>query len=130
MASFNYSPNADGTFDIFMDWDEVSNTGFSITLNDIAGADPGPSIDTHLSEYRFTNVYPGTYYANMKVGVNGIWSDVTYWKIEVPEWHPPQPTASPKSNNSNSYDDTWDGDLALLILLGVGGYLVYKGLKK
>ena len=46
-------------------------------------------------EYTFYNVAPGVHYADMKVGVDGIWSSVIYWKVEVPEWYPPAPTPTP-----------------------------------
>lgn len=72
-ASFTYKPNNDGnTFDVFMDWSDVTSTGYSIALQQFAGGNPGPLTDTYSSEWTFHDIYPGIYYANMKVSVNYI----------------------------------------------------------
>ncbi len=95
-ANFSYTPNSDGkTFNILMNWDNVAgNTGYSIALQKVAGGDPGPVTDTMTNRWTFTNIYPGTYYANLKVGISNVWSNVVYWKVEVPKWYAP-PTPAP-----------------------------------
>jgi len=96
-ASFTYEPTANQTYNVSMKWDHVANTGFSLALHTIAGGDPGPLTDTNNDYFTFYNVSPGTYYADMKVGISGTWSQVTYWKVEVPNWVAPAPipTATP-----------------------------------
>jgi len=131
-ASILPTPNEDGTFNVFMDWNDVPNTGFSVALSKYAGADPGPLTDTTDSEFTFTNVYPGTYYANMKVGVNGTWTNPIYWTVEVPEWYQPEPTTVPSEEideTANQSTTDISGGLVIFGLLGGGGLLLYKVLK-
>ncbi len=133
-ASFTYIPNADGrTYNVLMNWSNVANTGFSIALHRYAGGDPGPLIDTMGNTWTFQNVAPGTYYADMKVGVNGIWSNVTYWTVNVPQWRSINPTPisikitqpPPQTDNGRVV-----GILILLLLFGCLGLLVaYKIVK-
>lgn len=94
-AGFTYEANANQTYNVTMKWNHVDNTGFSLALHNIAGGDPGPLTDTTNDYFTFYNVSPGVYYVDMKVGINGIWSNVTYWKIEVPNWRAPTPTPTP-----------------------------------
>ena len=102
-ATFTYTPNNDGeTFNVKMTWDKIENTGFSIALQNAAGGDPGPLTDTMNNYWTFKKVYTGTYYANMKVGINGYWSNVTYWKVVVPKWYKPIQTVK-NNQNKKSY---------------------------
>lgn len=95
-ASFSYEPNASKTYNVTATWNHVANTGFSLALHEVAGGDPGPLTDTTNDYFTFYNISPGTHYVDMKVGINGTWSTVTYWKIEVPSWIEPTPTPTPE----------------------------------
>lgn len=124
-ASFVYKPNSDGkTFNVEMDWSDTTNTGYSIALNRYAGADPGPLTDTNSSKWVFNNIPTGTYYANLKVGINNTWSTVTYWKVEVPKWYAPAPipTAIPVAQVNPTSPS---GDILPLLILGIIGILVF-----
>jgi len=64
----------------------------------------------------------------MKVGINHVWSNVTYWKVDVPIWYPP-PSPTPKTTasvskptNNNQPDNDLFSDL--VIFVGVGLFLV------
>jgi hypothetical protein len=90
-SSFNYDDSTK-SYDVFFNWDDWSqSTGWSIGISQYAGADPGPNMDTTSSIWTFRNVSPGRKYINMKASVNGYWSTVSYWTIDVP----PFPTATP-----------------------------------
>lgn len=119
-ARFEFIPNPDGkTFNVKMDWDDSPNTGYSITLEKYI-RDPGPKTDTMQSNYTFSSIYPGKYYANLKVGINNIWSKPVYWDVQVPKWYPPPsptplPTIHPSVKTSNTNDT--QGDLFIVVVL-------------
>lgn len=94
-ASFTLEPNSNGTYNVNMTWSHVTNTGFSLALHYVPGGDPGPLTDTTNDYFTFYNINPGTYYADMKVDINGVWSTITYWKVTVPAWVAPTSTPSP-----------------------------------
>lgn len=128
-ADYIYKPNPDGkTFNIEFDWSDTTNTGYSITLNKYAGVDPGPSVDTNLSSWSFYNIPTGTYYANLKIGINNVWSTVTYWKVEVPAWYPPPtpvPTTIPTATTPLENTSTPKIDWIPLVIFGIVGILVF-----
>ena len=134
-ASFTFKPNPDGkTFDVDMEWSNVINTGFSIALQKYAGGDPGPLTDTLVNKWTFKNVLPGTYYANMKVGINYVWSTVTYWRVDVPKWYSlqtptPVPPAVTAPVDTTTGGDLLAGGLAFLVGLGFLGFLTWLGFK-
>ena len=133
-ATFEFKPNRDGkTFTVEMDWTEVTNTGHSITLKKFIG-DPGPLTDTMSSKYAFYDVYPGKYYANMKMGINNVWSKSVYWEVNVPKWYSPRPSPSPTPVpivTNTKVDESGDRDitLILLFLLAIGFGSLYLGVR-
>lgn len=132
-ASFTYSPNPDGTFNVLMNWNNVPNTGFSIALHNYKGGDPGPDTDTTNNYWTFYNILPGTYYADMKVGVNGTWSTVLWWEVKVPKWYAPPVVNTSSPTVTTDQTDIGPIVLVLLILFFVGVaclFTAYKVLKK
>ena len=90
-TSYNYN-NSTKSYDVTFDWDYWSpSSGWSIGISQYAGADPGPNMDTTTSAWTFKNVSPGRKFVNMKALVNGYWSGVSYWTIDIP----PYPTSTP-----------------------------------
>lgn len=72
--------------DVIFNWDKgYLDSSYSIKLSRVAGADPGPLADTKENTYTFKNVVGGTWYVNLKAGNSCGWSDIYYWKINVPE---------------------------------------------
>jgi hypothetical protein len=135
-ASFTFRPNSDGkTFDVDMEWSNVTNTGFSIALQKYAGGDPGPLTDTYQNKWTFRNVLPGTYYANMKIGINNVWSTVTYWKVDVPKWYQTQtpapivPAVVPATPPGNSGNDWFADAIELIVGLAFFGFAIWVGFK-
>lgn len=94
--TFSYNDKTQ-SYDVFFDWDDWNQSaGWSVGLSQYAGADPGPNIDTTSSYWTFRNAYPGRKYINMKASVDGYWSGVSYWTIEIP----PLPTTTPIPTNT------------------------------
>ncbi|MDA1316854.1 MAG: hypothetical protein O3B87_02400 [bacterium] len=80
------------TYDVYFNWDDWgSSDGWSIEISTSAGSDPGPIVDTTDSSWNFKNIYPGRKYINVKASVNGYWSNVSYWTVDVPSF----PTLTP-----------------------------------
>lgn len=90
-ATWNFSANTNGTYDVRVYLKDSNPTRYSVTLNKILGGDPGPLVDYINPSFVFKNVYPGTWYMNTKKVINNTWSTVAYWKIIVPEWVAPTP---------------------------------------
>ena len=65
-------------------------------MNRVAGANPGPNTDTSGGSFQFINVTSGRWYINIKAGVSGTWSKVSYWTVDVPTWFDPTPTSTPE----------------------------------
>lgn len=82
-ATLNKKTN---TYSVSADWDDVDGSkGFSVGLSQIAGADPGPAVDTYASHWTFQNVKSGKWYVNVKSKQTGIWSNIVYWSVTVPK---------------------------------------------
>lgn len=81
-------------FTVTVSWD--SSLPVSIAISRVAGANPGPNTDTSGGSFQFTNITSGRWYVNMKAAVNGVWSTIRYWTIDVPMWIDPTPTPSPE----------------------------------
>ncbi len=137
-ASFTYNPNPDGkTFNVVMSWNNVTNTGFSVALHKLAGGNPGPLVDTYTNSWVFYNVLPGKYYADMKVGINYVWSNIVYWEVNVPKWYSPAPQKTVTSTNETITKTTPISSavssailpilIGLTIVVGVV-FAIYKGL--
>ena len=79
-------------YDLKFDWDDIySASGYSIGLSKVAGANPGPVVDTTKSEWLFRNVGSGRLYVNLKAKLDGSWSKVRYWDV----YGPSLPTSTP-----------------------------------
>lgn len=94
-ASWNFSTNTNGTYDVRVGLNDSNPTKYSVTLNKILGGDPGPLVDYTSPSFVFKNVYPGTWYMNVKKDINNTWSTVAYWTINVPKWVAPTPIPTP-----------------------------------
>jgi hypothetical protein len=140
-ATPTYRQDKNGRVYLFFDWERPDNTQYSIALSKSAGADPGPKTDTLKSEYSFYDLVPGTWYVNVKEDVNGYWSQVTYWKIEIPNNYIYQaisdkPSPAPVIKTAVVPDNTSpasesDKDLWLAAPLTLGGlYLWIKNKNK
>ncbi|MBI4035909.1 excalibur calcium-binding domain-containing protein [Candidatus Daviesbacteria bacterium] len=94
-ATWNFSANTNGTYDVKVDLDDSNPSRYSVVLSKILGGDPGPLVDYTSPAFTFKNIYPGTWYMNTKKDINNTWSTVAYWKIIVPEWIAPTPMPIP-----------------------------------
>jgi len=84
--------------------------------------DPGPDPDTSGSDWTFSGVQPNTtQYINMKAMVNGTWSQVSSWTVQVPAWVAPtdSPAPSPIIQSFNNESDISLLPLGLLMVIGV-----------
>lgn len=126
---------------VTFDWDDTSPTEYSIGISSYAGSDPGPLSDTSTTNWVFHNVSNGKKYINLKKKVNGIWSNITYWEINVPEWVKPTPNPTRKpypspsvtgvsqGATSDSHNEPTDSNFVsfgLLSALLAGGYFLGK----
>lgn len=135
-AKWSFYANENETWNIEMEILDNNPTKYSAVISKCAGCDPGPLVDFYSNKFYFYNVKPGKWYVNVKKEINGYWSNIVYWTIEVPEWQRPTPTYSfsdlnyinnnysEKRNNSNNSLFVW-----MLRILGGGG-LVYYLIKK
>lgn len=142
-GTWQFIQNNAGEVDLHFDWDRPDGRGYSITLNKTAGANPGPLADTTKSEYTFKDITPGRWYVNVKEIMNGQWSQITYWEIDVPSdvksqarpLHTPTPLprqtsqqdTEPEAQEQKSEDDSMSLLTALGIALGIPGFIVYVG---
>ncbi|OIO12842.1 hypothetical protein COV53_03180 [Candidatus Gottesmanbacteria bacterium CG11_big_fil_rev_8_21_14_0_20_37_11] len=91
-------------FNVSMSW--KSTYPVSIAISRVAGANPGPNTDSTNGFYQFNTVKSGRWYINMKANVNGVWSKIVYWTIDVPVWvdyspiFTPEPTLTPIETSS------------------------------
>lgn len=120
--------NNDGSYDVLFKWKETpSTTGYSLNISKVQFQDPGAYTDTTANVWTFHNIYPGTWYVNMKIAVNGTWSCVTSWTITVPAWVAPSPTPEPSSTPSPAESSTFQfKPFIALGLIGTIVYFVYK----
>ncbi len=91
-ATTNFTANDDGTYDVLFKWTDDRARRYSLAISKYQWADPGSNPDTTIPTWTFHHVPPGIWYVNMKFEVNGVWSQVTAWKVEVPRWVAPTPT--------------------------------------
>lgn len=131
----------DGNVNLYFDWDRPDNRGYSITLNKTAGVNPGPLADTQKSEIIFEDVSPGKWYINVKERMNGQWSRVTYWIVEIPtnfkKIARPYRTPTPIAGNNkkpttekNKEDDDMSPLTAIALVAGVPSAIIYLGKKE
>lgn len=142
-GTWTYIKNSSGGVDLHFDWDRPDGRGYSITLNKTAGANPGPLADTTKSKYIFRDITPGKWYINVKEMMNGQWSQIAYWEVDVPSdvksqarpLHTPTPLptaaskrdSQPKVDEDSSNDDSMGLLTALGIAVGVPAFIVYVG---
>jgi hypothetical protein len=141
-ATWNWTPNSDKAFNLSVTLNDSSPTQYSAVINKCEGCDPGPLTDFYSNKFTFTNLKTGKYYLNVKKAIGGVWSTVSYWIIDIPEWTIPTPTVYPtvavpyfnlNQNNSYQQKDNTAGNFILVVFLlaiGVGSILIgYKILK-
>lgn len=130
-SAVRFLSNPNGTYDVFFDWDDLYNQidrQYSIAISKYVGADPGPLADTTVSSETFKNVLPGRWYINLKAELNGYWSCIENFLIDVPSWVPPIPSPSPQIKTVvPSYDIPKEGgfDWVIWIILAVVGAGIY-----
>lgn len=93
-ATHHFEPNYYQSFTLYMTLDDPSPSKYSAVINKCAGCDPGPLVDFNSPSFTFASITTGKWYVNVKKDINGVWSTVSYWTLEVPEWYPP-PTPIP-----------------------------------
>ena len=72
-------------YSVKFDWDDVVySTGYSVSISKYPGSNPGPLIDTYKSVWRFNHITAGTWYVNLKSQHVYSWSQIIYWKIDLP----------------------------------------------
>lgn len=133
-ARNTFYPNTDGTFKILFDWDDIQSAkSYSIALYNYAFGDPGPNIDTVISQWTFNGIRQGNYHVAIKSGINGYWSNICDWSIEVPKWYPPPtptsiptPTNEPFMSGVSSEDRAFINGIELVLIL----FIAYKVNKK
>lgn len=100
-GTINYQYNdSTKSYDVTADWDDWNqSSGWSIGISQYAGADPGQIMDTTASIWQFRGISPGRKYINLKALVNGNWSRVAYWTVDIPPYPTltPTPTITPTS---------------------------------
>jgi len=94
-AEWEYTPNSYGSYTLNVKLLDSNPSQYSAVISSYAGADPGPKTDFHTTSFTFYSIKPGRQYLNVKKEINGYWSTVAYWTVEVPAWVAPTPT--PKS---------------------------------
>ncbi len=92
IAKWDWYANMDGTYDVLFKWKDNQFRNYSLQISKAQYADPGNNSDTVVPVWTFHSISPGTWYINMKFEVNGVWSKVTSWTIDVPAWTSPSPT--------------------------------------
>lgn len=133
-AIWSWSPNLNKTYDVEVKLDDANPTQYSAVFSKCKGCDPGPLVDFSTNKFKFENVSPGVWYMNVKKEVSGRWSNIVYWKIEVPDWVSPTPTPTPSivakntsTSSSPTSSDNSDFILTIVILFLVCSmYFGYK----
>jgi hypothetical protein len=129
-ANWTYSANTDGTYDIDFTFNNPDNRNVSISINPTEYADPGPDPDTSGSNWTFTEVQPETtQYVNMKAMVNGSWSQIDSWIVQVPAWVAPTDTPDPSTQPSEiltqSANSSPNSQMLLLLAIMVGIFTIF-----
>lgn len=99
-ASNTFEQLSSNTFNVNITLNDNSPSRYSAVLTKCKGCDPGPKVDFVSPIFKFTKINPGTWYLNVKKEINGQWSTISYWTIDVPVWIDPSPTPKPTINPS------------------------------
>lgn len=133
-ASWESNPNTDKTFNLSVTLNDSSPTQYSAVINKCKGCNPGPLTDFYSNKFNFNNLKTGRYYLNVKKAINGTWSTVAYWTIDIPQWSAPTPTPFPtivplvtNQNNPPSSNDSFITFITVIILLGLAIGSIYVG---
>lgn len=126
--------NSEKNHNVIFSWSDTVQRDYSISISKIPGADPGPVTDTNKTEHTFTNISSGIWYLNLKAKVNGIWSKIVYWKIDVPEWVEPTPSPTPSPSKTpevlGEKEDNSETDLSTsAVVLTIAGFIIWLGIK-
>ena len=130
-ANFNYSFNNNGTIDLNAVLNDPNPSEYSVLLGNYQGSDPGPDPDFYSATFTLFNVQPGVKYLNVKKKINGDWSTVSYWTLNIPYWVQPtqvpiQPTDVPPSFLNSDQFSTIRNYLLFGALVVVATTLVMK----
>lgn len=131
-ATWNLTPQEKGIFDLDVTLNDSNPTQYSAVISQYAGGDPGPLTDFTGNVFHFSNISPGKNYLNVKKAINGVWSTIQYWAIDVPQWYPP-PTPTPFPTPTNSIINSLsipDIPITSFLFFGIAGYLFYLLVKK
>jgi len=94
-ATWKFSANADGTYDVLFTWNSNQFAEYSLSINKTNNVDPGSLVDTDIPSWTFHNIAPGTWFVNMKAKVQNTWTQTGNWEVDVPAWQAPSPTDIP-----------------------------------
>ncbi len=126
-ATWDLQPDLSNGFTITVKLDDPNPSQYSVTLNKYKGGDPGPKVDYTTPNFQFINVKQGKWYMNVKKDINGTWSRVAYYTVDVPAWYKPTPIPTPIAyvkdyNTTNTESSGGNGWLWLvgIIIAGAG----------
>ena len=88
------------------------------------GGDPGPLTDYYEPTFTLHSLEPGRQFLNVKKKINGQWSTVAYWEVDVPEWSEPTPEADVLGESVSETGTSTEGALFVLGVGAVGGIMV------
>lgn len=132
-ATWKWAPNDNRTFNLEVTLNDSNPTYYSAVISQYAGGDPGPLTDFTSNKFNFYGITPGKHYLNVKKAINGVWSTVSYWTVDVPEWYPPPtptliptPTNEPFISGISSEDRSFFNGIILVLIL----FITYKVNKK
>jgi hypothetical protein len=88
--TFKHTVEANGTYSVEFPFSNPYRRSVSIGISTTQFADPGPIADTTGTTWTFTNVPAlSTQYVNMKAMVDGSWSTISSWTLQIPSWTAP-----------------------------------------
>lgn len=88
--TYQYIAESNGTFNVVFSFNNPYGRSISIGIDSTQFANPGPAIDTTGNSWTFTNVPAlSTQYVNMKAMVDGAWSSIVSWTLQIPSWTAP-----------------------------------------
>ena len=111
--TYQYVAASNGTYTVTFTFNNPNERNVSIGISSTQFDDPGPIPDTSGDSWTFTNVPAlSTQYVNMKAMVDGSWSDIDSWTLEIPSWtapttpiYYPYPVYYPQSTYTHCYSN-------------------------